>query len=171
MPGHDAFGMGHAKRARHCLFDGGGWLISPMSRQTLLQGGSEAAILARGPIRIKPDIYGAAVPDPSGADPPGCDRDVPQEGLGGDAHIAGSLRKAQPSRPVRQVSLVKPGAGSLVDALAFQPSTLQLLNGRQDQAPDRRALGVAVLEQLVRSLYCADRRVPAGLVDQRLAAR
>jgi hypothetical protein len=60
------------------------------------------------------------------------------------------------------------GQDSSVHRPAWPPLPLQLLDCVHDRPPDRRALDIACLEQLICPLGCADRRVLAVLVDEQL---
>src|SRR5438270_12663660 len=58
-------------------------------------------------------------------------------------------------------------AHALIQRLAILPPALQLLDCGQDPAPERRAIQIAFLEQVVGTLGRAECRVLAVLVDQR----
>jgi hypothetical protein len=55
-----------------------------------------------------------------------------------------------------------------MERLALPPAAPQLLDGRQDPAPDRMAGYVAALKQLVSALGCSERRTIAVLVNEQL---
>ena len=61
----------------------------------------------------------------------------------------------------------KPDA--LIHRLALSPAARQLIDRREDLAPDRDAIQVAVILQLIGPLGCAYRRIPPVLVDRQLS--